>query len=984
MMHDSGIDRREFIGLIGGAALNLASHGVGASSPVTSIDITGSWRSSNDSDRIIVREPPTNSRAFEQILRTVPGRYVLEIDYSPSRDAVPGSSLGGVFENYQGLTVNGVITPLNFVKNGDVFTATAGFVAIGYQTCLELDFLNTRAPVTRLLNSHFKKHSRFHALSPANEGELMAVRGMPFLLRKHNFFESTIDRTHSGRDLGIDHGSLLEWRDGMSLDGKGVPAQTVHFLGMIHNIDLGSASWYCRHGDFGYAHFVGDDAGYILLEFDGGLTEKVPLVFGYNVWFSKPWDLFWFYAPWDRPVGPITNYDAQLFAGNNRARAVLQGSLKLRDGLRSPTVLGTNARFVYSLELEGRPLRRIRVVGNDKFYDFPLISAVTVETTQTVEGLAALPDIMQEWDQLPTDTLTDVRAEKWKDGVKQLQEVLYITEAQLPPLLKPEIPRGYFGPSYLFEGTEEAIYAATYLYRNGPECATHIADSGTGCASKTANKMTAWYTQNTGVWVGIDSMYGSLQRWIELYRTHNPGELPGLGEAWSRGIGELIRESMAFGYDKFIDSYIDWLDGCLFKDASPPHWIRMPGAGKNSPGYRVVTHGQLRETGNRENDGHGICMWSRYMAWFWNGQSHEWAERRFEATKAAVQWIQYQLSTDSVYPGTRKDVLYTESECTHGGYDIYSTYNCLHGVRLSARMARIIGRDRESDEWESLERRLRTGILKNLVDDSDDGPIWHTDADCDWQDHAHKLVPIHLATEGDTFTPREDWQSESPEVQAILQITINSYRSLLKNQNFDFLRAYGYGQGFMLQAALLLDEMRDATKLANLMVTRCYLPHMAGWCAPEGILQHPSGKFWMPMNGYPGQDSHLADSVKALRLMLGVDDNRIGELHIVPRYPKEWTRLQVSSFPVVTEGRRQYLTYSYERSSREQSFNYSFSDTETAFHLRLGPIDPSWTSIEVEHSGGPTAYRVISSGDSTWIWTQVLASRAGKVVIRSK
>jgi hypothetical protein len=550
-------------------------------------------------------------------------------------------------------------------------------------------------------------------------------------------------------------------------------------------------------------------------------------------------------------------------------------------------VSGSNARFVYSLQIDDRPLRRIRVTGSDALHDYPLISAVTLETAESPDGLATLPDIAQQWDHAAADTLSDVRSAQWRDAIKKLQETIYVSESQLPRMSEPEVPEQYFGPRYSFEGTQEALYAATYLYRNGPECGTHVADSGNACNSKTANRMTAWYTHNTGVWVGIDSMYGSLQRWFELYQSRNPGELPGTGEAWSRGIGELMRESMAFGYDKFIDSYIGWLDRSLFNDATPPHWVRAPGSGSQSPDYRVVVHGNLRETGNRENDGHGICMWGRYMAWHWKGQPREWAETHFNATEAAVKWIQYQLDTDSVYPGTRKDVLYTESECAHQGYDIYSTYNCLHGVRLSARMARATGRNRQADEWEQLEQRLRAGILKELVEDSADGPIWHTDPTCDWQDNAHKLVPIHLASDGDTFTPREEWQQRSAEDRAILETTINSYKSLLKTRNFDFLRAYGYGQGFMLQAALLLDEMQDATKLADLMVTRAYLPHMARWCAPEGILQHPSGKFWMPMNGYAGQDSHLADSVKALRLMLGVDDNRPGELHLVPRFPKE-------------------------------------------------------------------------------------------------
>ena len=45
------------------------------------------------------------------------------------------------------------------------------------------------------------------------------------------------------------------------------------------------------------------------------------------------------------------------------------------------------------------------------------------------------------------------------------------------------------------------------------------------------------------------------------------------------------------------------------------------------------------------------------------------------------------------------------------------------------------------------------------------------------------------------------------------------------------------------------------------------------------------GRYYLSVNGYRGQDSHLADSTKALRLMLGVDDNRKDYLRLVPRFP---------------------------------------------------------------------------------------------------
>ncbi|MBK7711415.1 MAG: hypothetical protein IPJ37_11020 [Bacteroidales bacterium] len=126
----------------------------------------------------------------------------------------------------------------------------------------------------------------------------------------------------------------------------------------------------------------------------------------------------------------------------------------------------------------------------------------------------------------------------------------------------------------------------------------------------------------------------------------------------------------------------------------------------------------------------------------------------------------------------------------------------------------------------------------------------------------------------------------------------------------------------MTQAALLLDEMTDAENFINLMVTHCYLPRLEGWTAPEGIILHKSGEYWVPVNGYLGQDSHLADSQKALRLMFGLDDNNPENLRIIPRYPVSWNEMSISNIPVLTGNARQNIKYSYLREDAKQVFSF--------------------------------------------------------------
>jgi hypothetical protein len=405
------------------------------------------------------------------------------------------------------------------------------------------------------------------------------------------------------------------------------------------------------------------------------------------------------------------------------------------------------------------------------------------------------------------------------------------------------------------------------------------------------------------------------------------------------------------------------------------------GLGKKSEGFNSRRVGELEEVGNRENDGHGICMWGRYMAWHWQGRRQDWNEAHFAATQAAVEWIQWQLDSDTLFPGARKDVLYTESECAHGEYEVYSSYNCLHGLKLSIRMAQQLERQDLVERWTALYRRLRQGILDHLVDETPDGPIWHTDPFTDWQDHAHKLVHLHLATEGDSYTPLQDYAAGDAVDQRYLEISRNTYRFLMKGKNYNCLRMYGYGQGMMTQAALLLDEMEDARQFLEMLLTHCYLPHLEGWAGPEGIIVHRSGKYYLPVNGYMGQDSHVADSTKALRLMLGVDDNDPDHLRLAPRYPADWKQVSLADYPALTGASRQHIAYTYIRQENNQVFTYRFERPVAHLSLRLGPLPADRQVLSVEHNGAPVLFEPLQSGDSRWVWVHDLNGAEGTLSV---
>jgi len=212
-----------------------------------------------------------------------------------------------------------------------------------------------------------------------------------------------------------------------------------------------------------------------------------------------------------------------------------------------------------------------------------------------------------------------------------------------------------------------------------------------------------------------------------------------------------------------------------------------------------------------------------------------------------------------------------------------------------------------------------------------------------------------------------------------LEIDRNTYRYLLKDKNYNCLRMYGYGQGMMTQSALLMDEMNDAENFINVMVGHCYLPNMEGWAAPEGILLHKSGEYWMPVCGYLGQDSHLADSQKALRLMLGIDDNNPDYLRLIPRYPSSWNQMSISEYPVLTGKERQKIKYSYYRSKSLQTFEYGFEKPVKKMSLRLGPVPVGKEVSIVKVNGKKIEFESVRSGNSRWVWINNLNGQNGRV-----
>ena len=202
----------------------------------------------------------------------------------------------------------------------------------------------------------------------------------------------------------------------------------------------------------------------------------IPLVIGLNLWFGQPWDVLWHYklAP---DFGGV-NRDAEIFGGDPEPRREIERTVKLVDGIRVMGNASCDARYLFSVRTDGRVLQSIELRGNPEMHDYPLISGITLECEKAPLGAEGLFNPTAGEANVRLMGLDEVANEKYLPEVEPVMRHLYTFEDELPHLAAPVIPEGYFGAGYDFKGPVVAVCAATYLYRNGPECASYIANSG--------------------------------------------------------------------------------------------------------------------------------------------------------------------------------------------------------------------------------------------------------------------------------------------------------------------------------------------------------------------------------------------------------------------------------------------------------------------------------------------------------------------------
>ncbi len=709
----------------------------------------------------------------------------------------------------------------------------------------------------------------------------------------------------------------------------GIVARKIFLLGMTES--MRPSAW-SDPRNYSVRFMVGDKLGQIVLHYADGSTQEFPLVLGESAWWGLPF------------------YQArEPFPADAHLRGVFAQALRLYPA--SPT---DDGNYVAVITPKADPLTSIEIVGSPEKKGSVAIAGITVESApgSSIAGATAIPanDLSPEFSRFMQEKSlrqSGVDESGSEKRLNDLKEAFYTTDAVFNQPIPVVVPHGYTGPLVTFKGTNQAAALENAFYANVQDMSDKVDAEG------------MYHTSTRGAlaWAGdprsAGGEFGTFRKDVGVY----------YNASWSRDLGRSLQELTELGYFGQASKTAEYslLDSRLWTENPkltykgqhlPPHWSRVI----NSPDPSLPF----------ENDGHGLISLFIYKLWQRTPDRDAWLRSHWTDVKAAGDWILWEFDHPEI-SGAADGVLYTTGESAAGkGYSVYPDAICMTALEALAKMADSIGETKSAADWRDRAEKMRKAIpARYLVDDSKYGRVWTLDF-AGWPNQSTVLGPLITLADYKGFTPEDDDPAWRPANEAAYQRLIDSYHP------FGFYGcAMGYGQGFVTQAALLLDRMKDATTMLNWTAREAYDPQIRSFIVPEGAQIDPTGQF-MYRSGDHGNGVQEAEIVKAMRLVIGVDDTEPSRLRLLPRMPYGWNEIAVERYPVLTEhaGKTEtaLVQYKLERVAGRMNLDISSSKELGPVSMRLGPFvrKPSIGNVLI-NGRPPENASITQSGDSWWV-----------------
>lgn len=732
--------------------------------------------------------------------------------------------------------------------------------------------------------------------------------------------------------------------DGSSL-GILVNAQVerIYILGGRSSYDYGIAHWgdYEARADSSDRQFIGDRVGDLEVIYTDGTTDRVPLILGFNQWWWTPWGDTAYGGPFLEP-----------FFTTPRPLISSLHIYSLGNVPISPSF------WVY--QTQKKKIARLRLVDNPLIQGFPLVTAITLEARYGGPNATPLPSPpahaqLSSWLLEHTITPDMIATSAYEGPLLALRSFLYTEPSDIPTSLPIEHLEGQRGPLLRFDGAPSAAILSNVFSYGVRDLLSKIDADGT---FHTSTKDAPNFSLYSGI--------GSWRNGVGYF----------YNQAWSRDMGRALLELVRLGFLDEVEAALSFAGRHLYDltnnypqvsrqgEQIPPHWGTVLGT------LNVIDIDGMGDD-NQENDGHGLLLLTYLRTWQARGRDAAWADARWQIIKDAADWYCFQLENPAF--SRAASVLYTEGEAANdGGYDVYSNVIAAEALAGAAELARTLGQITTAQHWDSCSATLWSGLQRDLTDgDPRYGVTWRP-VSWGWGYGHESLAPALLAADRTGYVL---------DAASTLTITRQTYRRQVELlSGFRSGRVMGYGQAFLTQAALLLDDMAGASDALDTMASFIYDGDVGTYLTPEGVALHPSGGYWY-RTGDLGNAMQEAEVLKTLALIAGVDDLAGQSVQLVPRLPLRWSGMTVTGYPVTVNGRRTQIDYKLKRESRRLSMEISASAPAPPLSVRLGPFPaealPRATVNSVAQTGA-----LVASGGWRWLWLHNLPG-AGKIQIEA-
>ena len=761
--------------------------------------------------------------------------------------------------------------------------------------------------------------------------------------------------------------------DGVFSIECGARASYVCFLGHTSSYDEGSGSWGAPRGDMSKEQFIGDSLGSIKIIYEdadiddnctfgcgsdagsgdngtcGTGEDNIQLIFGSTIWWDMPLRDYTEHGPFHEP-----------FKSDPSAREILNAALMLNRFRPKKEYFGLGNCFYSVIDAKERKIAKIEVSRNLSMFGYPVISGITFLSDEHIQGFSSFPEPIADVELSDVKIITPGASNgAYPDAIgncapiEKLKRLLYTskdecdsTQFNLIEMDKTLTRPPAAAPDVVFSGSRYGTML-TNIYR------ANISD----LVKKTDpdNDMTPTSTIGMPAW---GEYSGAIGTWRPDYGRGNKDWYAGI---WSRDGSKAGIERRRFGLRDLNPKEINSYDECLYY-AVPPHWTRdvtnvvglSSHIGKSFDGETLF--------GVAENDGHGCIMLLRYADWLYDQDKVKWFSKHRQATIDSCEWICWCL--DHKHSEKQPEgLIWSETEPSgYDGEEIYSNIMCLYGLKASLQIFIKHGDEALVKRYTEYEERLSRAIDAHLVDRAAGRQIWMPNEKTSWQDRDELLAPVFMAADYFGYDLNcgvfdDSWHKTAND---------SFENRIMTEPKYNHARAFGYGQGYITQAALLLDKLKDADELVKRMCDYLYYAKCEPWIVPEGVVVHPSMEYWHRMGDH-GNTAQQVEVIKVIRLMIGIDDmaaSHPDKLNVMPRLPECVNKIEVSGFKTLNSGGGLcYISYAFERGESMLRFTGDFSRYQGEINLRLGPV-PIYRNVNCDKP----SYKKEQTGEGNWLW----------------